>query len=659
MEFVRAIRTDARKDKPVMKNIYFVQAILSNDNLTVYLPYASACLIAYAKSDKDIASAYRFHDILFMRDPIETAAQSLVEPYLVAFSCIIGNVEYSKVLAAKIKERYPACHIVFGGHGVSDTVLMMKTCSFIDFIIRGEGEHAFAALLKALYSNGGYEDIPNLTYRAETRILVNKTENKYDLDSYPSPYAAGVFDPLVKKHPDVTFHAVVETNRGCPYHCAFCEWCYTENIRYFPMERVHEDLEWMSRNHIEYCYCADANFGIHPRDTDIAKLVVQMRKKTGYPSIFRPTYSKNSNETVFEAGKILNLNGADKGVTIAYQSLNQKTLELIGRKDMDIHHFAQLERRYAAHGIPTYTELILGLPGETYDSFCEGLCRLLEAGQHNSVAVYQCQIYDNALLGNPAYQKEHGIQTARVPFHGIHYIANFNGVPEYYDIVIGTADMDTEEWVKANLFSVVIQAFHHLGLLRCFALYLRYEHQVDYDTFYSRLLSFVLNATGTRMQKILRGFEDRLRDIATGDWTYTDNKFGRYGWYFEEALFLELLSGEDNFWADVLPFLAEFSLTEDVSKALLNYQQFVLRRPNTDLLSAEFPFDFYSYFERIYSGTHAPLETRNCRITVRTGISVSSWEEYALKIILGGKRRGETLYTNEKNAVEVTFLPSE
>ena len=133
-----------------MKNLYFVQAILSNDNDTVYLPYASACLIAYAKQDKKIAGAYRFHDILFMRDHPEVALKTITEPFLVAFSCIIGNTEYSKVLAALVKKTYPDCFIVFGGHGVTDTVTMMKNHPFIDFLIRGEGEHAFSQLLKTL-----------------------------------------------------------------------------------------------------------------------------------------------------------------------------------------------------------------------------------------------------------------------------------------------------------------------------------------------------------------------------------------------------------------------------------------------------------------------------------------------------------------------------
>jgi tRNA A37 methylthiotransferase MiaB len=638
-----------------MKNIYFVQAAISRDNFTVYLPYASGCLITYALQDAEISSAYKFNDIFFMREEIDTALQDLNDPYLVAFSCVIGNIEYSKLFAKAIRKAYPECHIIFGGHGVSDNAEMLKENPFIDFSVCGEGEHAFAALLKGLLHNDRFDNIDNLAYRSGEEIINNTAANNFDIKDYPSPYLSGLFDSVFKKYPDIEFHAIIETNRGCPYSCAFCEWCFTKNIRYFPLERVKKEIEWMSSNCIEYSYCADANFGIARRDVEIAEFVVATRKKNGYPAIFRPTYAKTSNETVFEAGKILNLNGADKGVTIAYQSLNERTLELIGRKELSIDSYTELEERYSAQGIPTYTELILGLPGETYESFCSGLCRLIEAGQHNSIAVYQCQIYDHALMGNKEYQKKYGIQTARVPFHRVHHIADINGVQEYYDIVVGTADMDTDGWVKANLFSTVLQAFHHLGLLRCFAVYLHYEHDTGYYDFYNSLLSFIQHADGTFLQKLFLGFEERLRDTKTGDWTYVDKKFGKTGWYFEEAAFLEFVYAWDVFWIEILPFIQPFGMPEDLFKELLSYQKFIIRRPGIISATADFSFDFYAYFNRIYNGGYQTLAKRKSHINVDTRITVSSWDEYALKIILSGKRRGETIVTNEKSAVIISY----
>jgi putative methyltransferase len=636
-----------------MKTIYFVQIAISSYKYTAYLPYASGCLIAYAMQDDEISSAYKFNDIIFMRDKIDTAMQSVDEPYLVAFSCAIGNIEYSKIFAQKIKEKYPACLIVFGGHGIFDNIEFLEKHRYADFSVCGEGEHAFSALLKCLLHDRSLNGIDNLAYRTAQGIINNKASNNFDIENYPSPYLTGIFNNLFNKYPGIEFHSIIETNRGCPYNCAFCEWCFTKNIRYFPLERVKKEIDWMSEKHIEYCYCADANFGITFRDIEIAEYVVSTRKKNGYPAIFRPTYAKNSNETVFEAGRILNLNGADKGVTIAYQSLSEKTLALIGRKEMDMRSFSDLQQKYSSAGIPTYTEIILGLPGETYESFCTGLCRLLEAGQHNSIAVYQCQIYCNALMGNAEYQKKYGIKTARVPINSAHYIADPNGIQEYFDVVVATADMNADEWVKANMFSVVLQAFHNMGLLRCFALYLYYENGISYYKFYNLLLSYILNAEGTFLQKLFLDFKNRFDDKETGVWIYRNEKFGGTGWYFEEGAFLEILYSGDIFWNEILPFLNQFNISEELFQDLLAYQKFIIRRPLIVSASADFKYDFLNYFENIYCGEHHSLEKRKCRINISTGITASSWEEYAFKIVLGGKRRGETLYTNEKGSVAI------
>ncbi len=636
-----------------MNNVYFVQIAVSHYKHTIYLPYASGCLITYALQDDKISSAYNFRDILFMREEIDIAMQRLHDPFLVAFSCSVGNMAYSKTFAEKIKSKYPSCLIVFGGHGIDDGVAFLKENNSIDFTVFGEGEHAFAELLISLQAGTGYDKIDNLAYRTPQGIVRNNTFQNFDIGSYPSPYLNGIFDNMFSKYPGIEFHAIIETNRGCPYHCAFCEWCFTESIRYFPLERVKQEIEWMSAKHIEYCYCADANFGIAPRDIEIAKFVVETRKKTDYPTVFRPTYAKNSNDTVFEAGRILNLNHADKGVTIAYQSLNKTTLELIGRREMDMRAFSELQQKYAAEGIPSYTEIILGLPGETYESFCNGLCLLLEAGQHNSLAVYQCQIYTNALMGNKAYQKKHGIKTAKVPINSAHFVADFNGIPEYYDVVIETADMSADEWVNANMFSVVLQAFHNMGLLRCFAVYLHYEKQTEYYTFYSRLLSFISNANGTYMQKLFFDIRNRFYDTDTGVWAYKNEKFGDIGWYFEEAFFLEMAYANEQFWKEIAPFIKQLDIEGSLLQELLKFQKLIIRRPGIDNASAELSYDFYHYFEQIYRGEYLPLEEHRCRIKISSKIHVSSWEEYAPKIVLGGKRRGETIFTNEKNCIVV------
>ena len=383
------------------KNVYLVQVNVTYSDFIAYLPYAAGCIVAYAQNDPEINADYRFGSILYLRKTVEESLAEITEPYLVGFSCYIWNMEYNKALARMIKEKYPDCWIVFGGHNIPYNTSLLESEPYIDFLIHGEGEFCFVNLLKALQNNdlSGMTDI-SLRRNGKCEMLP-KGNTLFALDSLVSPYTAGLFDQMFIDHPNIQFQGTLETNRGCPYSCAFCDWCFTEKIRFFPLQKVKEEIQWMAAHKIPYCYCADANFGIAERDLEIAEYIVECNQKTGFPKVFKPCYAKNSDDRVFEIGILLNRTGIDKGVTLAYQSMSPDVLQNIGRKNLDLQYFTNLNARYTEAGIPTYTELILGLPGETYESFCNGFCALLEAGQHNSMTVYTCQVYCNSPLAQP------------------------------------------------------------------------------------------------------------------------------------------------------------------------------------------------------------------------------------------------------------------
>ena len=101
--------------------------------------------------------------------------------------------------------------------------------------------------------------------------------------------------------------------------------------------------------------------------------------------------------------KLLVDNNMSKAQTISLQSVSPEVLEIIGRKNLDMEYYSGLVNFYAKENIPTYTELILGLPGETYESFAKGMCKVLESGQHSAINVYPCELIPNLLLGSKEY----------------------------------------------------------------------------------------------------------------------------------------------------------------------------------------------------------------------------------------------------------------
>ena len=114
---------------------------------------------------------------------------------------------------------------------------------------------------------------------------------------------------------------------------------------------------------------------------------------------------------MFQICNTLNSVGMDRGATISYQTLSPAALKNIGRENLTLDHFSELLHKYNEAGVATYSELILGFPGETYESFCRGICTLLEQGQHSSLFVYLCELLPNAVMKSDSSWKFKGWYT--------------------------------------------------------------------------------------------------------------------------------------------------------------------------------------------------------------------------------------------------------
>lgn len=422
------------------------------------------------------------------------------------------------------------------------------------------------------------------------------------------------------------------------------------------MDRIRKEIDWLAAMKADYIFCADANFGILERDFEIAQYVVEVKNRTGFPLIFNGCYAKNSDDNVFKISKLLFDNKANKAATLAYQSMNMVALENVNRKNFTVENFSKLLQRYNKAGIPTYTEMILGLPGETYESFCQGLCALIEAGQHTNSTVYACQVYCNSLLGQKAYQKKHGIQVARMPINFIRFLPPQSGeIQEYIDVVVETSTMSREMMAKAMTFCTCLQCFHHIGLLRCFAAYLRYEQNISYLNFYNKLLNYIFSAEGTLLQSLFVRINAICLDIKTGEWTYSDSRFGETGWFLEEGAFMELIYDFDRFWKEITPFLDSFGIEKNIFPELLYYQKSIIRLPGMDTVTLELKRDYYNYFMNILNGNYKPLSKACNMLTIKIDIPLTEWTDYAKYVMLFAKRRGDTVITSAQKNVRIEY----
>lgn len=444
---------------------------------TYWLPYSVGCLWAYCLQYGDIASGYHLKDLIFKRENPEELVARLENPVVCAFSTYIWNEQYNLHVAKLIKQKYPDCVIEFGGPQATEK---LAKYDFIDCIIVSEGEQSFLDLLRKVMMHEHYERI----YRKE-RIE--------DLD-FPSPYQLGVFNSIVKKNPDVLWSMTVETNRGCPHRCTYCDWggMTYQKVKHFGLERVQQDINWAERHNVGFIFNADANFGMFKeRDLEIAKLF-RAAADRGKLEAINVQYSKNSTEVIFEIAQILG--DISRGVTLSVQSMNEPTLKSIKRKNMSINKISEQIEKSKKYGVKTYTELILGLPEETLDSWKDGFAQILECGQHDSIDVWFCQMFGDTDLNSSLSREVHGIKTIKAEDY-MSFSKEDYGIKEVIELISETNTMTNDELIEAYLYGWLVIQFHIAGYTQLVAKHLN-SFGMGYRSFYDKLFAYIKNDPG-------------------------------------------------------------------------------------------------------------------------------------------------------------------
>ncbi len=635
-----------------MKNVYFIQPnnALSETSYipsAVYLPYAVGAIAAYSFSHEEIKKTYNLCDFIFTKLPIETALDEIKDPYIIGFSNYMWSVEYNLVLAKAVKEKWPECIIAFGGAQIPDDTEYLEKYEFIDLLMHSEGEVTFYKLLTTLNEDGDLENVPNLSYRKEGKPVQTKKELGPPLEDFPSPYTTGMFDYIVNnpEYKNIQFDTVIETNRGCPYKCVYC--CWTGNkagFRQFPMEKVKAELEWLAKHKISYCFCGDSNFGILERDEEIAEYIVELKKKYGYPERFETTPAKNKDDLTFRILSKLEEVGLNRGVSLSVQSMSPEVLEIIGRKNMSVNNFAEQVARYRTGGMNTYTELILGLPGETFESFCRGLCEVIEAGQHNSISVYRCEFLPNTIMYTKEFVEKHKIKTVSSLLCQHHTLIDADmkyGLRS--NIVVETSTMSTEDWKEAFKVSICVQSFHSLGLLRFMAIYLRKAKDVSYFNFYMGLYEWIKNESVVIkriLDKVCASFDVFLK--GEGYLSFSDERFGNIYWDFFEGFFLCCAAELDAFFEEVKNYLSQYFDDKVLFEDLFVYQKNMVALPAQDKKQFKAIYDWHEYFANVFDASYNLPNKKTITLKINRS-PTDNWIDYANVNVWYGKRYENTI----------------
>jgi len=323
----------------------------------------------------------------YVSDDPQKAAQE-IHGDIVGLSIYLWNRSWFDLFVKELKSLRPV--ILFaGGTEVTANPLSFNLDTYA-FLCLGEGEQSIPLALDSLLSGQKIEG-PGLVTK-DTTLSYSCPEDLSLLGSVLLDHTA---DSFLKKSDTVLW----ELTRGCPFHCAFCfESKGGRSVRHFPFERIEAELDYLVRNKIRDVFVLDPTFNIDmQRSKKILLLLIKKAKDIHF------TFENRAELLDEELVKLFaSLNCS---LQIGMQSSNEEVLRNINRS-MDSKKFEAKVNLLKKEGIVFGLDLIIGLPGDTYVSFCNSLDKAISF-QPSNLDIFLLSLLPGTVLAQK--DKEFGL----------------------------------------------------------------------------------------------------------------------------------------------------------------------------------------------------------------------------------------------------------
>jgi len=481
-------------------------------------------IAAYAK--KVFGGKVQIKLFKFPSDLISAVKQK--KPDIVGLSNYTWNLDINNRVVAWIKSFSPGIVTVCGGPdypvAADEAARYLAERPQLDFYVINQGERGFANILKRYFECGSAEKmkstpIDNCVFYDKNRKAVISGSYKYveDLEEIPSPYLEGLMDEFFGKN----LIPLIETNRGCPYHCTYCAWGKSSQrkIFLFPLERIRREIEYIAERigNIDLLMLGDANFGMFDRDVEIARFLRHAKDSKGYPRDIFAAWAKTNTDNVINMIGILGDMIGTSSAFGSFQTMDPVVTANIKRVNIPFGKFREIQDRLGGMGIFTSTELILGLPGETKETHIKGLRDLFD---YNAAAIvcYNLRMLSGSELDMDENRKRFAINTKFRLIDG--GFGRYDGIIsiEHEEMVLGTATMAMEDILYFRPIHFIIQFLWNLKYYREILCFLKLQDVNPID-FVIKLIDS-RNAAPDSVKRIFEEFMDE----AYAEWFDTKEK---------------------------------------------------------------------------------------------------------------------------------------
>ena len=450
------------------------------------------------------------------------------DPDIVMFGNYMWIEKLNCYFSKQIKKKNNKTLIAFGGPNLSldesKNEDFLRENNHVDFLIEGDGEIVAKNIVETfIEKNRNIEEtklsnIPNTISIAKNsrKVISGGKEDlrigvgEVKLEHIPSPYLSGIMDIFFE---DGAI-PLLESNRGCPYSCSFCQQgtAYFSRVRYYDDVRVKNELIYIAKkinkekikmNIVEF---TDPNFGMFKNDILIFKHIREVQDKYTYPKEVWCSSGKSQPDRIMETAKILKKGSIMMRATI--QSMNEETLKNVARKNLPVNIFKNM----ATEGIETYSDVMLALPSETKETHIKGILHLIDNGI-DEFSMLQTILLKGTEMEKDEYINKYGIKTKYrvIPECDGIYDLNDNEkrITETEKIIYETNTLPFQDYLDCRKFNLLTMIFHNTRLLRPVYKYLDFRN-IDRSEILRKIYEH-LNKNENPLNGLLLSFEDATK----------------------------------------------------------------------------------------------------------------------------------------------------
>jgi len=309
--------------------------------------------LRYLKANlRDLKPNAEILEFTISQKPEEIAGILLSKnPDILGFGIYIWNTAQSEAVIRILRSKNPGLKIILGGPEVSHETETQAICQLADLTIRGEADFLFYEICKKYFADGS---LPKAKWISGELPQIEQITLPY------TEYT----DEDVKNR--VIY---VEASRGCPYKCEYCLSSLDKTVRSFDLQRFLAEMDLLVSRGVRQFKFIDRTFNLSIKTSSQILEFFLSRIELGLFLHFEMVPDRLPEEL-----RLL-IDRFPKGALqfeIGIQTWNPEVAKLVSRRQdysKIRENFAYLNQQKKVH---THADLIVGLPGETLESFARG-----------------------------------------------------------------------------------------------------------------------------------------------------------------------------------------------------------------------------------------------------------------------------------------------